>query len=89
MKIVFLPRWFLVVFFLSFIPVIDVGAQTVPHYTIDAAIDLAGKKITAKQITQWTNNGSVEVHEIVFLCLSQSSLYQTRKRFVVAFCRIF
>lgn len=66
MKIVFLPRWFLVVFFLSFIPVIDVGAQTVPHYTIDAAIDLAGKKITAKQITQWTNNGSVEVHEIVF-----------------------
>lgn len=46
--------------------VLDVGAQTVPQYTIDAAIDLADKRITAKQITRWTNNGLIEVHELVF-----------------------
>ncbi len=66
MKTVFLPRWFLIVFLLSFILVLDVGAQTVPQYSIDAAIDLADKKITAKQTTQWTNNGSVEVNDLVF-----------------------
>jgi len=66
MKIFFTPRSVILLIFavLFFVP--QVNAQTPPQYDIKANIDVEHKTITAQQSVTWTNDGDVDVSELVF-----------------------
>ncbi len=56
----------LIILLLNFFIVPAVFSENLVQYDIKADVDVVFKKITATQITQWTNPGSAEVSQLIF-----------------------